>query len=227
VITSGVAGKISIPPTISEISCNRSWRRLATPKLPPPPRIVQKRSGFAFLARLHNLTVSSDHLGSKQVVDRQPVLPRQEADSTSEGDPADPDRAGVSQACDTASLTDGVGVLTRCAPGLNPGGLCVGINVQGAHAGEVNHHPAFAGPVARAVVAAAPDGQLEAALAGARDNASNVICAGDSHDRGGPAVEALEEDLARLVVSRIVGADDFALQLRTEIGNRNILGLWR
>ena len=45
VITSGVAGRISIPPTISEISCNRSWRRVATPKLPSPPRIAQKRSG--------------------------------------------------------------------------------------------------------------------------------------------------------------------------------------
>jgi hypothetical protein len=77
------------------------------------------------------------------------------------------------------------------------------------------------------VVAAAPDGQLEAALAGARDNPSNVICAGDPHHGGGPAIEALEEDLARPVVCGIVGADHLALQLRTEIGDRNVLGLWR
>ena len=45
VITSGVAGSISIPPRISEISCSRSLKRVATPKFPPPPRIAQKRSG--------------------------------------------------------------------------------------------------------------------------------------------------------------------------------------
>ena len=44
-ITSGVAGSSSRPPTIVETSCSRYWNRVATPKLPPPPRIAQNSSG--------------------------------------------------------------------------------------------------------------------------------------------------------------------------------------
>ena len=43
-ITSGVAGRNSIPPTIVPTSWRRNFRRVATPKFPPPPRIAQKRS---------------------------------------------------------------------------------------------------------------------------------------------------------------------------------------
>jgi hypothetical protein len=45
-MASQVAGRIRIPPTIVPTSCSRNWNRVATPKLPPPPRIAQKRSGY-------------------------------------------------------------------------------------------------------------------------------------------------------------------------------------
>ena len=44
-IVSGVAGRNSMPPTTVPISCMRNRKRVATPKLPPPPRIAQNRSG--------------------------------------------------------------------------------------------------------------------------------------------------------------------------------------
>ena len=44
-IVSGVAGNMSIPPTTVSSSCRRNRNRVATPKLPPPPRIAQNRSG--------------------------------------------------------------------------------------------------------------------------------------------------------------------------------------
>jgi hypothetical protein len=44
---SAVAGSINMPPTIMSSSCSLNWNRVATPKLPPPPRIAQKRSGCA------------------------------------------------------------------------------------------------------------------------------------------------------------------------------------
>ena len=47
-ITSGVAGSIRIPPTIVPSGCSRSLSRVATPKLPPPPRIAQNRSGWVW-----------------------------------------------------------------------------------------------------------------------------------------------------------------------------------
>ena len=43
--TSAEAGRNSIPPTIVSTSWRRNFRRVATPKLPPPPRMAQNRSG--------------------------------------------------------------------------------------------------------------------------------------------------------------------------------------
>ena len=41
----GVAGRTSMPPTTDGTSCSWNRNRVTTPKLPPPPRIAQKRSG--------------------------------------------------------------------------------------------------------------------------------------------------------------------------------------
>ena len=43
--TSGVAGSRNMPPRIRPTRCSRNFSRVTTPKLPPPPRIAQKRSG--------------------------------------------------------------------------------------------------------------------------------------------------------------------------------------
>ena len=44
-ITSALAGRIKVPPTIVSTSLRRNWYLVATPKLPPPPRMAQNRSG--------------------------------------------------------------------------------------------------------------------------------------------------------------------------------------
>lgn len=44
--TSGVAGSSSMPPTNSRTSWSRNRNRVTTPKLPPPPRMAQNRSGW-------------------------------------------------------------------------------------------------------------------------------------------------------------------------------------
>jgi hypothetical protein len=75
------------------------------------------------------------------------------------------------------------------------------------------------------VVPAAADGQLKAGLPGALDNPSNLLRTSYPHHRGGPAINALEEDLPRPVVGGIVWADHLALQLRTETADRNVVGL--
>ena len=43
---SAVAGSTSIPPTLPGRSASRYWNRVTTPKLPPPPRSAQNRSGL-------------------------------------------------------------------------------------------------------------------------------------------------------------------------------------
>jgi hypothetical protein len=166
---------------------------------------------LALRARLHNLAIGGDHLGRKQVVDRQPVLPNHEADSARERDPADSDRGGVAQTRGTPPLADGVRVLARCQPGLNPRGVRVGVDIERAHTREIDHDPTFAGSVARTAVAAAADGQLDAALPGEHDDASNIIRAGDPRHRRRAAIDPLEDDLACLVVCGIVWADHLTI----------------
>ena len=56
------------------------------------------------------------------------------------------------------------------------------------------------GPVSGPAVAAAADGELEAALACRVDDGCNIIGVGDPRDRERPLVDALEEDLSPIVV---------------------------
>ena len=63
------------------------------PKLPPPPRIAQNRSGFSSaLARTH-AAVGQHHLGGPQVVERQAVLRHQPAEAAAERQAGDPGAA--------------------------------------------------------------------------------------------------------------------------------------
>jgi hypothetical protein len=72
-------------------------------------------------------------------------------------------------------------------------------------------------------VAAAANGQLEAALARRADHRCNVRGAGDPRDRERPLVDALEEDLSRLVVGGFVRADQLAIELRSKIVDPDVL----
>ena len=111
VITSGVAGSIIIPPTISEISWSRSVKRVATPKLLSPPRSAQKRSGSDSSRHLDHLAIGGHQLNGEQVVDRQAVLAGQEADAAGQRDAAEPDRPGIAQPGHQACFAGGGRVL--------------------------------------------------------------------------------------------------------------------
>ncbi len=97
VMTSGVAGRINNPPNIRSTSCSAKWKRVATPKFPPPPRIAQNRSGSFSLSTRRKPAVCGNHICGEKVVDRQPVSPYQVPDTTPQCQPADPDRAGVAE----------------------------------------------------------------------------------------------------------------------------------
>ena len=85
------SGWTTTPPVI----IGPTWWRVyssdaAIPKLPPPPRIAQNRSGFSSaLARSHT-AVGRHHVGSRQVVERKPVLRHQPAESATECQTSDP-----------------------------------------------------------------------------------------------------------------------------------------
>ena len=80
--TSGVAGSRSMPPTTEGTSCSRNLNRVATPKLPPPPRIAQNRSGWlsASTSRIRPSAVTTSAASRLSIVSpwsrlRKPVPP--------------------------------------------------------------------------------------------------------------------------------------------------------
>ena len=176
------------------------------------------------LARLDDLAVGGHHLGREQVVDRQPGLPSQEPDPTRQGDPADADRAGVAESGRAPLLGGGERVLARRRAGLDPGGSAVGVDLHPVHPGEVDDETAVDGPVSGAAVAAAADGELEAAVARRVDHRCDVLGPGDPRDRERPLVDPLEDDLSSLVVRGIVGGDQLAGELRSKIVDRDVPG---
>ena len=97
-MVSVVAGRMSMPPTVVGTSWSAYLKRVTTPKLPPPPRIAQNRSGSGVGVHLEGFAVGRDDLGRQERVDREPELAHEVADPAAHRDPADPDRSGVAEA---------------------------------------------------------------------------------------------------------------------------------
>jgi cytochrome c1 len=117
------------------------------------------------------IAVGGDELGRKQIVDRKPVLPDQEADAAAQGEASDPDRSGVAEPCREAVRSGSDRVLARRQPGLRRGGLALDVDVQTTHVREIEHDAALGDAVPGQAVAAAADGQLHLVLARERDDA--------------------------------------------------------
>ena len=75
-------------------------------------------------------------------------------------------------------------------------------------------------------MAAAADGELEAGVAGERDDTGDVLGAGDLAIASRPAVVSLEEDLAGIVVRLIARRNHGPFEIGTETVDGQILGLW-
>ena len=113
---SAVAGSTSMPPTTVSTACSRNWNRVATPKLPPPPRIAQKRSGSCSASTAQVPAVRGHDLGGEQAVDRQAVLADEVADAAAEREAADPDRAGVAEPVASRARRPRGDLAARSAP---------------------------------------------------------------------------------------------------------------
>ncbi len=157
------------------------------------------------------LAVRRDDLGGEQVVDGHAVLARQEADAAGERDAADADGAGVAEAGREPVLARRDGVVAGGQAGPGPGGALLGVDLEAAEVGEVEHDAALGDAVAGGAVAAAADGQLGAGPAGEPDDVGDVVRVGGAGDDGRPAVDAGHEDGARLVVAGVLRRDGGAL----------------
>ena len=147
---------------------------MTTPKLPPPPRTAQKRSGCSSALAVTKRAVGQDHVHLEQVVDGEAALARQVAEAAAEGEAADAgggdDAAGGRQA-------EGVGGVVDVAPGAPPSTRtvrAVGSTRTPFIGAEVDHQPVVADAEAGAVVPAAADGDEEALVAGEVDGGDDV-----------------------------------------------------
>ena len=120
---SGVAGRTSSPPATWSSGWSRYWNRVATPKLPPPPRMAQKRSWCVVGVGADALAVGGHDLGGEQRIDGQAVGADEVADAAAERDPADARpircrRTRSASPCAAAAAVNSAAV----SAGLGPGG---------------------------------------------------------------------------------------------------------
>ena len=219
-MVSGVAGRISMPPTISGSSWSRYWNRVTTPKLPPPPRIAQNRSGWWSASTWRSCAVGGHDLGREQVVDGQAVLAHEVADAAAERDPADADRAGVAEADGQAVLAERRGELRRGQAGLGPRRPAVDVDVEPFSSDRSSTMPPSVDAVAGAAVAAAADGELEAGLAREATTAATSSASATLTMAAGSAVDRRRDHGARLVVVVVAGGDDPALERGAQLWDR-------
>ena len=191
---------------------------MTTPKLPPPPRTAQNRSGcsssLAVMSRPSAVTISTACEG----VDGQAVLAGEPADAATERQPGDPDRAGVAERRREAVGRGRLRVLHRREAGLRPGDAAVDVDVEALHPAQVEDDAAVDRAVARDAVPAGADGELHPGLRGERHGPRDVALAGGSHDHRGVAVVGQVVDLAGAVVVGLAGEDHLAQELGLERG---------
>ena len=197
---SGVAGRISRPPRICSTGCSRSWNRVTTPKLPPPPRIAQKSSGWSVGVDAQQLPVRRHDVRGEQRVDGHAEGAHEEADAAAERDPAEADRAGVAEPGRETVLADLGRVLDGGQPRAGPRGPALDVDLELVEVAQVDDQPVV--DDAGNAVAAAPDGQREAGLARDAQDLGDVVGVGHADDGEGPAVDAARHDLPGMRRSR-------------------------
>ena len=144
------------------------------PKLPPPPRSAQNRSGWLSSVTFSVVAVGGHELDADQVVAPEAVLGHQPAQPAAErvaGNPGRRDRASG----------HGEAVYVRLAVELAPRHAALGahacglrVDVDPRHLRQVDHQSAVGDRSAGDVVAAAADGDLRAARPRERESVRDV-----------------------------------------------------
>ena len=197
-------------------SWSRNSNSVTTPKLPPPPRSAQKRSGCSLLAHPQDLPVGGHDLGPDQVVRGQAVLPAQPAEAAAEGESGDagggvdPGGRGQSMLCRLA-----VDVPERGSRS-DRRGLCPGIDPDEVHEREVDHQPVVADRIAGDVVAAALDRQQKPLISREIDGVLDIGGALATRDQSRTPVDHGVPDGACIVVAVVRRTQQHALHRSRE-----------
>jgi hypothetical protein len=173
--------------------------------------------------RPDDLTLGGDELVGLEVVAGQAVLPGQPAHPATEGEPAD---AGVGDVAGRGGQAVGLGGDVQRAEqraALDPGQPPGRVDRDPAHRGEVDHEAAVGDGMAEDAVPAAADADLQAGLPGGADGGGDVGDAGAAHDRGRVVVDHGVPDRAGLVVARLAGPEQLAVELPAELGESDLV----
>ena len=178
----------------------RNSNDVTTPKLPPPPRMAQKRSASSVVARDVEAAVGGHHVRGEKVVAGQTEAPGEVADAAAQSQPANPGRGNDAA---RGGQTERVSCGVQVAPGgaaLDAGGLSLRVDADAPHCREVDDQRVVRRTEARHAVgpAAYRDGQV--VLGRESYGTHHVAGVGRAHDHGRPAVDHGVVDAARLVV---------------------------
>jgi len=192
---------------------------VATPKLPPPPRSAQKRSGCES-ASTWRTSPSAD---PEQVVGGEAVLGHQPAETAAEREAGDPGRRD-----DAAGHREAVrgGRVVQLAPehaAAGGHGRALPVDRDPLHLGQVDHQAAVRHGTPGDVVAAAADRDLQSRPAGELERRDDVGRRPAADDQGGPAVDEAVVHGPGRVVARVPGPEHGAGDPGGEIRDERVV----
>src|SRR5262249_14842420 len=163
--------------------------------------------GVLVFGRPQQLAVGRHDVDGEEVVDREAVLAHQPADATAESEPCDSgvahDSAGGGQTVRLRLVVD----VTPQRTTLHPGPAVGRIDPHGPHRREVDDDPVVANGGACHVVASAPYGDLQIAVAGETHGCDHVGGPDASGDQARAPVNGTVPDCTGDVVVGVVGTD--------------------
>ena len=200
--------------------------RVTTPKLPPPPRIAQKRSGFSSaLARTRSPSASTISAASRLSIVSPHLRVRWPRPPPSVSPPTpvvEMIPLGVARPCSLVAASTSPQVRRRRPRTVRASG-----STSTPFSGERSiTTPSSHGPEPGAVVAAAADRERQVVLGGEADAAATSSASATCAISAGSPVDHRVVDVARLLVGRVLGSDQLAAEIRTAPGGRP-LRVWR
>jgi hypothetical protein len=172
--------------------------------------------GMLFGAGPDDVAGGGDELDGAEVVDGEAVLAHQPAETAAEGEPTDTGRGhDAARAREPVKLSLAVVVAPRRAA-LSPRAARARVDVDRPHGGQIDHETTVADGVARNVVSAAADGDLEAPLSAEANRRLDVGGAVTAGHEGRPPIDQAIVYTPRVVVSRIRRRQHGTGDLRTQ-----------
>ena len=172
--------------------------------------------GVVAFAGPQQLAVGRHYVGGQQIVDREPVLAAEPAETAAERQPGDTGRRVDAERRRPAERLCFAVEVTQRGTRRDARAAVHRVNPDGSHRRQIDEQAAVAHGIAGDVVAAAPHRQRKIVFTREANRADDVGGTHTAHREGRPPVDHRVPDRACLVVSRLPGQDDLAAQIRPE-----------